>query len=514
MTTTSDISNAVARHQQAERDKRMTSLDDLAAGGYRKSKPAAMPRDDLRYQIGGVAKALYELARQRHGGIRPRERQLDDSLAGLRKFQRELYGRLYNKNSKGKDDTPADLVEEVADHIHKALDDLPAWQRLQDACHGQSTLSAVSTCELVDTTISQVLEQWQEQAQDKLDEDPATNTEQAMQQAIEDWCDGQEESDGARAQLRAAVTHAVEGAQGEADDVKAAIGAGFGLEPDSTEGRQMNQELALELAGQMARDERFRRIVELLGRFRDTFKRIHASEYADHGQTPYSVTPGDDLRTLLSMERSALANPATSMATLHRLQLRQTLCYQVRSKQPKEMGPFWILLDTSGSMSRPAAGTGASRLDVAAAFCLAALHQAADDGRAVGLITFCGTSDVQVHDIDLTNQAGKLAAMQLVARLSASGGTPMAEALRRVGTELADDEGADVLMVSDGQAPVSDSDVDKVCQAAELHCISIFGGGFGKVISNRAANIVEGADLLSDDKASDLAVRATRRVER
>lgn len=516
----SATAKAVARHQAAQKASRTHSLEDLANGSHIKARPQPLVRDDLRYQIGGVSKALYELARHRHQGVRSSEKHMDSSLKGLRKFQRELYGRLYNPNAKAIEETPEDLVQEVADHIHKALDELPAFRRLQDACHGQNTLSAVSTIDLATGVIDDILERWKESADDKQQDsisDPGQKDlteEQAMQMAIEDWCDAQEDDDGAKAALRSVVGQAVEEAQDTADEVASAIGAGFGLE-DATETRQMDQDLALQLAGAMAASSRFRTIVELLGRFRDTFKTVKATKYSDGQQTPYSVAPGDDLRTLLPMERSALANPLTQMATMHRLQLRQTLCYKVRSKQPKEMGPFWILLDCSGSMGKRGEAGPFSRMEMAAAFCLAALQQAAEEGRDVGLISFGGSS-ATLHSIDLTTRQGKLKALHEVANITHGGGTPIHKAMVEAWIQLSDGDGdADVMLLTDGDVMVDQKRLDDMTEVGELHYIkigqkdSVYGGD--QRLKEASAQVVIASDLF-DNQASDFAVRATTRA--
>jgi uncharacterized protein with von Willebrand factor type A (vWA) domain len=131
---------------------------------------------------------------------------------------------------------------------------------------------------------------------------------------------------------------------------------------------------------------------------------------------------------------------------------------KTRQKPADGRGPILVCLDTSGSME------GLPEC-VAKALVLESMRVAYAEKRACYLYAFSGPGDVLEHELSLT-EAG-LGRLMAVLTMSFHGGTDVSAPLVRAVARL--DEGgwgrADLLVVSDGEFPVSSSTRELIARA-------------------------------------------------
>jgi uncharacterized protein with von Willebrand factor type A (vWA) domain len=140
--------------------------------------------------------------------------------------------------------------------------------------------------------------------------------------------------------------------------------------------------------------------------------------------------------------------------------------------QPLERGPFVLCLDTSGSMA------GAPE-NIAKAVAIAALRAAHEGGRACKLLAFGGPDEVIERDL-ATGASGLAATLALMGQAFDGGTdvqTPIERAIERV--HEADWQGADLLLVSDGEfgcVPTTLDRLERARHALGLHVQGVLVG--------------------------------------
>lgn len=447
--------------------------------------PARLDRRDLQYTVGNTAKARYEITRRRHAGVAKREAEAAANLhPDMPLVGREIFGRLYNPDAAKAEPVSQDAITQVAGAVHKALDALPAWQQLQAQC-GYNGLLAAATCATLMDEVYGGLELPEVPPEEG--EAPEAHAER-QGEALAEWAASLAEDAQDQALLRAKIGRVLAKANTEAAALEAAVGAGFGL--GSAELASKHPDLSLELAQNWSTNARFKRALQLLGAFRNSFGAARRRLPSPGHVVPFGVEPGRDIGRLLPSEKGALVNAPTALATLHRLMLGQTLQYQMRSSRPMERGPFHVALDTSGSMH-------GQRIEVATAFTCAALVLAHREGRKVALTRF-DTTTTTFTDLDLETPGGVLAAMRQISAIGANGGTNFNGLFTNLWHGF--HEAADLLLISDGEGEVRADVLDKALKGTDLHYISVGTKGLA-ALRERAVAVYTVADLTDTDAA-------------
>lgn len=414
--------------------------------------------DELLYDLSRVTTAMHRLASDRYTALGTAERYVDGSMT-MRfdttdegRLIKEMWGRMFEPTAKRNNHQPTTLAAGVREVVHQQLDELPEWAKIQSRCRRDAVLSSVTTRHLAEHVVSQIIADYPEPDR-SLHPMTAEQFEASFlndggkgspdgNQADETPGDGspaQYISDADKAQIRADLAKGLQGAMEHLDSTEQAMNFAWGRGPSDLDS-SVDPDEALALAELLSKDKGLAEMMDLVGKYMTTFRDIEASEYGTHGTTPFSVTPDNDLRRLLPSERIGLVHPLLQLQTMYRFMNKQTLCFDVRSREPKSHGPFVVCLDTSSSMLQ---------LTEAKAFAIAAMQTAANEDRDVHLVRFASVA----HDVDmeLTRPGPRVKAMVDVGRITAGGGTCFDNAFTKAQVWLSGREGADILFITDGQ---------------------------------------------------------------
>ncbi|GDY20589.1 hypothetical protein LBMAG56_19350 [Verrucomicrobiota bacterium] len=213
-------------------------------------------------------------------------------------------------------------------------------------------------------------------------------------------------------------------------------------------------------------------------RAQDEWREVQ-TEFAPH--EVHGLTLSDDISRMIPAEAATLGHPVLKYLWHARRIEHALLTYRVQGvmaervssesdvmtevERPKpqakaERGPIIVCLDTSGSMQ------GAPEL-IAKAVTLEALRVAHAEKRACYLYSFSGPGDVAELELKLS-EAGLAGLLNFLA-CSFQGGTDVAEPLRRAVKRLQDAawQRADIILVSDGEFPVSPETISFLAAGSE-----------------------------------------------
>jgi len=297
--------------------------------------------------------------------------------------------------------------------------------------------------------------------------------------------------------MRASLAQGLQEAHNALDQAESAMSFAWGSEA-AQRGTDANPAEAMALADLLAKDRGMRELMERVGRLMRSFKAIEDNEYGGRGTTPYSITPDNDLRRLLPSERMRLAHPATKLQTMYRFMQKQTLCYDVRSKEPKAHGPFVVCMDTSSSMRD-------ERLMAAKAFAIAAMQTATIHGRDIHLVEF--NSHAFLVPVALGTPGDRVKTIRDVASVSARGGTDFVSALR-VAAEYMDAK-TDVLFITDGECEIGDG-LEYLPEGSQLHYIHIGHGHPNNGLAREAVQVLTTDNFENMSELATMAIGAAR----
>jgi uncharacterized protein with von Willebrand factor type A (vWA) domain len=331
------------------------------------------------------------------------------------KFEDEVFDKLYSGEVNRLPERQQDpKLKTWAEGVHKACEELPAFDRLVAECRGEAISAGTAVETLMAALRPQVPEDPQQQAPDTIRRSVGAACEKASQ-AVEE--------------LRDTLEGLAEVGMSGVPGMGAAAGG------------QLSAKSIRSLAARLKTDARLKQIAILAGRF----KRIAASKRRQklkHGADEVSdIEQGADLGRLLPSELMQLTHRIRRRLVLRNLTERQAMQYQLIGNQPLGKGPLVVLLDKSGSMDGPR--------DVwATALALALLDQAHRERRAFALVAF----DYRVKFEGVVKPGEPLPEAALFT--ACAGGTEIADAVNR-GLELIRlNQGqlkkADLVLVTDG----------------------------------------------------------------
>lgn len=431
-------------------------------------------------------------------------------------FAKELFARLHGGA------TPLDQMRPEdgwAEKAHRALDDLPSFQQLRSRCLGDRFLAALSTVELG----RKVLESLPEPPENT--EDPEAVREQVRgllafasqkidsgqfapevrerqetgRSLVAGWVEHGARVDDSelRSALRAAVDHGHE-AIDEVEQHLSAWGTGC-----STTGAPTGLGLKAQLARQIAQNPRLRQIAEQAGRL----KRIAIQKHgARPDRSPSELTEiemGSDLQRLLPVELAKLCDAKRWLEFARGYVEGALLQYALEGSEPLGRGPVVVCLDESSSMEGP-------REIWSKALTLALLQIATLEHRWVRVVRFNGDV-VRVDDWP----PGHIDPLDLIESMSTTypGGTAFEPPLRSALDAIQREPGlakADVILVTDGEAPVSEefsAEWKRQREQLGFTCYAVHvdaAGGVPPTSLRRIADHVIGlSDVRSDGAATD-----------
>jgi uncharacterized protein with von Willebrand factor type A (vWA) domain len=380
-------------------------------------------------------------------------------------FARELFGRLYDVGT-SKMPEPNDGCD-WAEELHGQCDSLPEWKQLESRVGGDPWRSAIGAGTAASILSQRVPELPKEDLGalqgelDILDEMMSKDGKRraspkllkrrgevqgrvnAAKQAAQEALQGVRAGNGfnTRSALRQAAQEAAQRLD-EVDEALATFGAG-------SERGELNRR---QIATQVAKDARLRRIALLAGRLRVQAIEKQRTKVSRGVDEIADVSMGSDLQRLLPSEMVHLTS-STGTALLFRKLLEDgALQYHLKGRERRARGPILFAIDTSGSM-------GANSRDEWAAACALAIMEIARRQKRKFAVVYYDVHIKSVHHFDNPNN---VAFTELVECLGVmpSGGTNIANALTYCADLLTghvsdkekwgEGERADVILVTDG----------------------------------------------------------------
>lgn len=311
----------------------------------------------------------------------------------------------------------------------------------------------------------------------------------------------------AAAPIRAAARQAAQSASEQLDEA-AGRAAAWGLDGDL---QRMSADERMQLATRL-KSGRLAEWADLIGRFRQ-LARAQRARRVEHARGEYvGVTLGDDLGNLILAELAHLAVPALRAEFAARYAERRLMVYDQRGEDHEAQGAVIALIDCSMSMQdtfgfgfeTPGPDRGITPEAYAKALALALLEQAraCTPTRDFVAITFDEYVDA-VFPFPGNQPVHHQARIDLAERFS-GGGTNFMVPLEEARTLLAADynttgrQKADLVLITDGDALVTDDWVQQWWQAKRQMGFRCFGVEIGRGGSEAVAEICDDTRTITD----------------
>jgi len=415
----------------------------------------------LRGAVNGLASAIVaahpSYDHEAADGLRGFARDTADVFAG------EVFARLYGEPE------PAEGVgcPYFVRTAHEGLEDALAPIRVRSA--GDPDLSALGAVRLIDAVAKQV--------KVLIDE------ERDLDEAGEPTDDG---LPSAAELVRASARGAAALAAHEVSEVVVAMAAfGHGLEA-APAAHEQEDTRRMQLADLLAANPAVRSVLRRAGRITRVADAKQRERSPDARSEVVSIERGADLSRVLPSELVGLNHPLLRKIALRSIIEESCLQYELAGDEPLGRGPMVLLVDRSTSMR------GAPH-QTASAAAIAAVVRCARDKRACTIIGFNGgiesvlrvdergeaaTADFHRYSGDINSWAPMGSAVEVVmtiARSHPAGGTDFNRPLSMAARNVVEQERADVLFITDGQATASEETLEALAEARAERGLRVFG---------------------------------------
>lgn len=247
---------------------------------------------------------------------------------------------------------------------------------------------------------------------------------------------------------------------------------GLGTAPDPQD--QSSPE-RLALIERMQKDARLKKILRIAGRIQRISARVREQRVAGLKQEIVDIERGGDIDLLLPHEIANIApggHPALALLALARISERSALQYKVEGTEPLQQGPIAVLLDASGSMAA-ALADGLRRIDWAAAIGISAVRTGKLEKRQVSIAVF-DTAIIHSWKIKPGDSRAAKDSVLGLASLGLCGGTDFSVGLDWALDNGAEQDRADIILVTDGFGGVLPKTMDRV-KAAKARGLRVWG---------------------------------------
>lgn len=429
-------------------------------------------------------------------------------------FGRELFGRLFSpKEARVEQVRPEDAWQVRA---HDELGQLPGWSSLLRRATGDRLLAATAATAMAEKVLAhlppppepladvEVLRRRVRGLMHMVREGVGDGEEleqlllqarQRGQAAVAAACayaDGLDES-----VLRDALREAVAAAHGQLDAVEAELAGFCGWGQGQVRpGGDVDEKVRL--AALLKKNEKLRRLGAMAGRMR-RIAMIKRRTRSAHARDEVSdIERGNDLSRVLPSELVKLTDPALALDFARGFVEGTLAQYKLRGSERQGRGPVVVCLDSSGSME-------GEREVWSKAVALALLQLAAADKRRCRIVQF----DDGVRRVDdfAPGKVDGRAVMEAMAPFF-GGGTNFEQPLTKAMEAINDDVGlrqADVILITDGEAEVTDAFRASWAEARRKHEVTVFAvaiGGDVPAVLNHVADHVVTVKSLTDDGAA------------
>ena len=281
---------------------------------------------------------------------------------------------------------------------------------------------------------------------------------------------------------------------------------------DAATDEQLDLDERLALFRRYLAEPGLREATELLGRARWRALAHHRSRVAPAPRRLAGISLGDDLSRLVPSEAMWLAEPAMEPEFLRRYTEHELAIYRIEEQGEPGRGPLVICLDESSSMA-------GDRERAAKAIALALAGIARTDGRRAAVIEFAAHGALRVTHLE-PGRSDFEAVVEVLTHFFGGGTSfdaPLTAALDLI-ADAADSRypGADVLMVTDGEARFHPDTLARLAEEKERREVRLFAVCIGaddsvfRGIAERTWNPDElglnGLGAPEDDLLGDLVV--------
>lgn len=284
------------------------------------------------------------------------------------------------------------------------------------------------------------------------------------------------------------------------EDIILAV-AMFGEGGDDPFEKSMSIESKLKLADKMEHNKKFRRIVEMAGRFQRIALAKRASVVREVPQLPTDIGIGSNVARCLSSELVLAALPQTAPIFYEKVASGKLLQFEFTAQEELGGGAIVLLVDDSGSMRGEPEGW-------AKALTLAFLAVGQREKRDVLVRKFGGNGqhrDYSFRYRTAEKTVDKTQMMEMVDRFESYDDTEFEEHLLWASKQIEKPdhpwEKADIVLITDGNAHMSDAFTKKFNEARrtlDFQTFGIFVGHYGSVGSATLAPVLDQSLVLAD----------------
>jgi uncharacterized protein with von Willebrand factor type A (vWA) domain len=429
-------------------------------------------------------------------------------------FGRELFGRLFSpKEERVKQVRPEDAWQVRA---HDELGQLSGWSSLVRRATGDRLLAATAATAMAE----KVLAHLPPPPEPLVDAEVMRGRVRGLMRMVRDGLGDSEELEQLLAQarqrgqaavafacayadgldesvLRDALREAVAAAHGQLDAVEAELAGfcGWG-QGDVRPGGDVDEKVRL--AALLKQNEKLRRLGVMAGRMR-RIAMLKRRTRSTHARDEVSdIERGNDLARVLPSELVKLTDPALALDFARGFVEGTLTQYRLHGRERQGRGPVVICIDSSGSME-------GEREVWSKAVALALLQLAVADKRRCRVVQF----DDSVRRVD-DFAPGKVDGRMVMESMAPffGGGTNFEQPLTKAIEAINDDVGlkqADVILITDGEAEVTDAFRASWAEARRKHEVTVFAvaiGGAVPAVLNQVADHVVTVKSLTDDGAA------------
>jgi uncharacterized protein with von Willebrand factor type A (vWA) domain len=421
----------------------------------------------------------------------------EEKITEFGSFSKEVFHRLHNQSPLKVQKVRTEALWALK--CHDQLSNLPEWQSLEGKCCGDRFLSGVAATSFLIQLVPNLptppeqlanvqqmrqevagLREMKQYMLDTGDEEAAEKAQQMIDEAVElgkeavaqavDYAESIED-------YSHEFRNACQAALDEVEKMNDALGAfGFG-QGEERDGASLQDKMAL--GKKISKSEKLKQIAIQAGRLkrlREGAGSKRQSESLEQRNYLTSVEVGNDLNRTLSSEFIFLLEDESFSIFAQKYIESQLFQYKLEGREQMGSGPVIILIDSSGSMR-------GEREIWAKAVCLNLVMVAQSNGRDFAIIHF--DHGTRRTDYFSANEFGQAARDKLIASMMAffDGGTDFQEPLenamdliRGAKNELGTDwKKADIVLLTDGHAPVFDSWLIPFNQAKQLLKCTVYG---------------------------------------
>jgi uncharacterized protein with von Willebrand factor type A (vWA) domain len=323
------------------------------------------------------------------------------------------------------------------------------------------------------------------------------NLQEQLKESSKEWEEAELEDQAIRIAMRGALNEARQ-AISDADENARAYG--YGLNPG--EDGYSDPTMKLQVAEMIKKKPKLKQIAEMAGRFRREARAVQSQKKVPGHDELTDIETGADLGQLIPSELLKLNHPLLRLEFAKKMLERNLIQYRLESIEKESRGPIVVCIDNSGSMM------GAKEIwskGIALAMCQIAI----DQKRTFEIIHF----DTEVKKKEVF-PAGKTDVMRLIDCISyfSNGGTkfapPLGEAFKDiVEAKEKDLSKADVIFITDGEAPLDKRDTETINAAKKVTEASLFTiclGSMAKSLEPVSDSITYLSDLNNDEEVKEI----------